>query len=54
MQQRLVSLLVPLREDDFLVVVVVRASSPDDAMKIVDAIREGGVNTVEITMTVIY
>jgi 2-dehydro-3-deoxyphosphogluconate aldolase/(4S)-4-hydroxy-2-oxoglutarate aldolase len=52
MQQRLVFLLVPLKEDHFLVVPVVRASSADDAMKIVDAIREGGVNTVEITMTV--
>lgn len=52
MQQRLVFLLVPLKEDRFLVVPVVRASSADDAMKIVDAIREGGVNTVEITMTV--
>lgn len=34
------------------VVPVVRASSADDAMRIVDAIREGGVKTIEITMTV--
>jgi 2-dehydro-3-deoxyphosphogluconate aldolase / (4S)-4-hydroxy-2-oxoglutarate aldolase len=31
---------------------VVRASSADEAMKVVDAIREGGVNVLEITMTV--
>jgi len=31
---------------------VVRASSADDAMEIVDAIKEGGINTIEITMTV--
>jgi len=34
------------------VVPVVRASSSDDAMKIVEAIKEGGINTIEITMTV--
>ncbi|MBA7552744.1 hypothetical protein ES705_45318 [subsurface metagenome] len=34
------------------VVPVVRASSADDAMKIVDAIRDGGINIIEITMTV--
>jgi len=34
------------------VVPVVRASSADDAMRIVDAIRQGGINTIEITMTV--
>lgn len=34
------------------IVPVVRAKSADDAMKIVDAIREGGINTIEITMTV--
>jgi len=34
------------------VVPVVRASSADDAMRIVDAIKEGGINTIEITMTV--
>ena len=31
---------------------VVRASSADEAMKVVDAIREGGVDVLEITMTV--
>lgn len=31
---------------------VVRASSADEAMKVVDAIREGGVPVLEITMTV--
>src|SRR6266446_3059031 len=31
---------------------VVRAQSPDEAMKVVDAIREGGVTVLEITMTV--
>ena len=31
---------------------VVRASSADEAMSVVDAIREGGVNVLEITMTV--
>ena len=34
------------------VIPVVRASSSDDALKIVDAIREGGIETIEITMTV--
>lgn len=34
------------------IIPVVRASSADDAMRIVDAIREGGIKTVEITMTV--
>lgn len=34
------------------VVPVVRAYSSDDAMKIVEAIKEGGINTIEITMTV--
>jgi len=31
---------------------VVRASSADEAMQAIDAIREGGVNVLEITMTV--
>jgi 2-dehydro-3-deoxyphosphogluconate aldolase/(4S)-4-hydroxy-2-oxoglutarate aldolase len=31
---------------------VVRAQGPDEAMKVVDAIREGGVPVLEITMTV--
>ncbi|PYQ51680.1 MAG: 2-dehydro-3-deoxyphosphogluconate aldolase [Acidobacteria bacterium] len=31
---------------------VVRAPSADEAMRVVDAIREGGVNVLEITMTV--
>ena len=34
------------------IVPVIRASSADEAMRIVDAIREGGINTIEITMTV--
>jgi len=34
------------------IVPVVRASSSDDALKIVDAIKEGGIETIEITMTV--
>jgi len=34
------------------VVPVVRAKSTNDAMKIVYAIKEGGINTVEITMTI--
>src|SRR2546428_5983676 len=31
---------------------VVRAQTADEAMKVVDAIREGGVTVLEITMTV--
>ena len=31
---------------------VVRASSPDEAMRVIDAIKEGGVSVLEITMTV--
>src|SRR3954469_96663 len=34
------------------VVPVVRAASADEAMKAIDAIREGGINVLEITMTV--
>lgn len=34
------------------VIPVVRAKSADQALNIVDAIREGGVSTIEITMTV--
>lgn len=34
------------------VIPVVRATSAEDAMRIVDAIKEGGINTIEITMTV--
>ncbi|HEY9285854.1 MAG TPA: bifunctional 2-keto-4-hydroxyglutarate aldolase/2-keto-3-deoxy-6-phosphogluconate aldolase [Pyrinomonadaceae bacterium] len=34
------------------VVPVVRASSPEEAMQVVDAIKEGGVPVLEITMTV--
>ena len=34
------------------IVPVVRASSADEAMQAIDAIREGGVNVLEITMTV--
>ena len=31
---------------------VVRASSSDEAMRVIDAIKEGGVSVLEITMTV--
>lgn len=31
---------------------VVRAASPDEAMRVIDAIKEGGVSVLEITMTV--
>ncbi|HEV7698809.1 MAG TPA: bifunctional 4-hydroxy-2-oxoglutarate aldolase/2-dehydro-3-deoxy-phosphogluconate aldolase [Pyrinomonadaceae bacterium] len=34
------------------IVPVVRASSAEEAMKAIDAIREGGINILEITMTV--
>lgn len=34
------------------IVPVVRAQSPDEAMRAVEAIKEGGVNVLEITMTV--
>lgn len=34
------------------IIPVVRASSSEEALKIVDAIREGGIETIEITMTV--
>lgn len=34
------------------VIPVVRASSSEEALKIVDAIREGGIEVIEITMTV--
>jgi 2-dehydro-3-deoxyphosphogluconate aldolase/(4S)-4-hydroxy-2-oxoglutarate aldolase len=34
------------------VVPVVRATSPDEAMRAIDAIRKGGVSVLEITMTV--
>ena len=34
------------------VIPVVRASSADEAMRAVDAIREGGISILEITMTV--
>ena len=34
------------------IVPVVRASSAEEAMKAIDAIREGGINVLEITMTV--
>ena len=38
--------------EDIGVVPVVRASSSEEAMKAVDAIRDGGINVLEITMTV--
>jgi len=31
---------------------VIRADSPDEAMRIIDAVKEGGVDVLEITMTV--
>ncbi len=34
------------------VIPVIRAKSADEALKVVEAIREGGINTIEITMTV--
>ena len=34
------------------VIPVVRAQSADEAMQAIDAIREGGINMLEITMTV--
>jgi 2-dehydro-3-deoxyphosphogluconate aldolase/(4S)-4-hydroxy-2-oxoglutarate aldolase len=37
---------------DIGVVPVVRASSADEAIRAIDAIREGGINVLEITMTV--
>ncbi len=37
---------------DGVIVVVVRASSTEHAIRIVDAIRKGGVKSIEITMTV--
>src|SRR6185503_21203907 len=37
---------------DIGLVPVVRAQSADEAMKVVDAIREGGVTVLEVTMTV--
>ena len=34
------------------VIPVVRATSADEAMRAIDAIREGGISVLEITMTV--
>src|SRR5687767_8053606 len=34
------------------VIPVIRATSSDEALRIIDAIKEGGVSTLEITMTV--
>jgi 2-dehydro-3-deoxyphosphogluconate aldolase/(4S)-4-hydroxy-2-oxoglutarate aldolase len=34
------------------VIPVIRASSSDEAMRVIDAIKEGGISTMEITMTV--
>ena len=34
------------------VIPVIRAKSADEALKVVEAIRKGGINTIEITMTV--
>ena len=38
--------------EDLGLVPVVRASSADEAMQVIDAIKAGGVNVLEITMTV--
>ncbi len=38
--------------EDVGLVPVVRASSADEAMQVIEAIRAGGVNILEITMTV--
>ena len=37
---------------DVGVIPVVRATSADEAMRAIDAIREGGISVLEITMTV--
>ena len=37
---------------DIGIIPVVRAQSADEAMKAIDAIREGGISILEITMTV--
>ena len=37
---------------DIGVIPVVRATSADEAMRVIDAIREGGISVLEITMTV--
>jgi len=37
---------------DERIIPVVRAKSAEEAMRIVEAVKEGGINTVEITMTV--
>jgi 2-dehydro-3-deoxyphosphogluconate aldolase/(4S)-4-hydroxy-2-oxoglutarate aldolase len=37
---------------DIGVIPVVRATSADEAMRAIDAIREGGISVLEITMTV--
>jgi len=34
------------------IIPVVRVKSPDEALKVADAIKEGGINTIEITMSV--
>lgn len=34
------------------VIPVIRAKSADEALKVVEAIRKGGINTIEVTMTV--
>ena len=38
--------------EDIGLVPVVRAASADEAMRVIDAIKEGGVSVLEITMTV--
>jgi 2-dehydro-3-deoxyphosphogluconate aldolase / (4S)-4-hydroxy-2-oxoglutarate aldolase len=38
--------------EDIGIVPVVRAASADEAMRAIDAIKEGGINVLEITMTV--
>lgn len=38
--------------EDIGIVPVIRAASPDEAMRAIDAIKEGGISVLEITMTV--
>jgi len=49
MQDKASNLEILLRQG---VIAVVRATSSEEALKVVDALREGGLKTIEITMTV--
>lgn len=40
------------RINDTGIVAVVRAESPEQTLKITEAVRQGGVDIIEITMTV--